>query len=915
MLLGRDRELRELDRALDAAREGTSSVLALSGEPGIGKSCLLDDLAGRAGGMRVLRARGIESEAHVPFAGLLELLRPTLGSLRRIPRPQAAALEAALALRPGALKDRFAVGAATLSLLAAYAEESPLLVLVDDVHWLDGSSAEALLFAVRRLVADPIAVVLAVREDEPSLLDGAGLPLLQLKGLNREQAGVLLGAISSEAAEHLFRATAGNPLALLELAHEAESVAASPLEQPLPISTSIARSFLRRSATLSEHARQGLVLAAASNTGDLTVLARAGLRVDDLAEAEHAGLIRLAGGKLEFRHPLARSAVYGEASPEQRRAAHRALADALPDLDADRRAWHLASAASGPDEPASVALEQAAQRARERTAYSVSATAFERAARLNADDGRRGRLLYQAAESAWLAGHAGRARELLDEAALHAADPQVVSLRGEIAARRGPVWEGYELLIAAAADARPEDAVLMLAEAADAAFYSGAPDKMLAAAEQASALAEAGADGKALFYAAVALGTSRIMTGGDGAADLLRAVELYETGDFGADPRALAWAALTGVFLRDAEAGRRLIDRSIATAREHTAIGVLPRLLNRLARDESMSDRWPEAEADFHEAIRLGRETGQRSELAAALAGLAWFDGRRGRENDCREHAAESRALCVELGIGFYELWTYTALGELELGLGRPDAAAIHFEAQETRAAELGIDDVDMSPAPELVDCYLRLGRVKHAHAAAAAHEARARAKGQPWALARAARCRGLLAEIFEPEFEEALALHQQTLDAFETARTRLAYGARLRRARKRVRAREQLRAALETFEALGPSPWADASGVELAATGETARRRDPSTLGELTPQELQIALLLGDGKTTREAAASLFLSPKTIEYHLRSIYRKLAINSRDALARVVRRETLQAGLERSRRRQTGHPQASTPPQ
>ena len=281
------------------------------------------------------------------------------------------------------------------------------------------------------------------------------------------------------------------------------------------------------------------MLAAASDTGDLTVLARAGLRVDDLAEAERAGLIRLVAGVLEFRHPLARSAVYGEASPEQRRAAHRALAGALPDLDADRRAWHLAAAAAGPDEAASAALEQAAQRARERTAYSVSASAFERAARLNADDRRSGRLFYQAAETAWLAGQASRARELLDEAALRVADPQIAALRGEIAARRGPVLEGYELLLAAAAEAQPEAAVLMLAEATDAAFYSGATNKMLAAAERAAALVEDGAEGKAPFYAAVALGTARIMSGREGAADLLRAVELYETGDFDDDPRAL----------------------------------------------------------------------------------------------------------------------------------------------------------------------------------------------------------------------------------------------------------------------------------------------------------------------------------------------------------------------------------------
>ena len=890
MLLGRDRELRELDRALDEAREGTSSVLALVGEPGsASRPCstiwpVVPPGCASCGRAASSRRRMSRSPACSSFSGRRSA-RSAGSRGRRLPRSRARSHSAR-----APLQDRFAVGAATLSLLAAYAEESPLLVLVDDVHWLDGSSAEALLFAVRRLVADPIAVVLAVREDEPSLLDGAGLPLLQLEGLDREQAGVLLGAVSSEAAEHLYRATAGNPLALLELAHEAETVAASPLEQPLPISTSIARSFLRRSATLSEHARQGLVLAAASDTGDLTVLARAGLRVDDLAEAE-----RCRPDPAGRRHSSS-SAIRSRAPPSTERRRRSSAAPRTARSPTRCPTWTPIGARGtsrrrrpARTSPPRSALEQAAQRARERTAYSVSATAFERAARLNADDGRRGRLLYQAAESAWLAGQAGRARELLDEAALRAADPQIVSLRGEIAARRGPVSEGYELLVAAAADARPEDAVLMLAEAADAAFYSGAPDKMLAAAEQAAALVEAGADGKAPFYAAVALGTSRIMTGGDGAADLLRAVELYETGDFGDDPRALAWAALTAVFLRDAEAGRRLIDRSIATAREHTAIGVLPRLLNRLARDESMSDRWPEAEADFHEAIRLARETGQRSELAAALAGLAWFDGRRGREDDCREHAAESRALCVELGIGFYELWTYTALGELELGLGRPDAAASPLRgaggsrrgARDRRRRHVACARARRLLSPS------RAGR-RRARRCRCTRSARTCQGPAVGARARRALPRVAGRRFSSRSSRQALTLHQQTLDAFETARTRLAYGARLRRARKRVRAREQLRAALEAFEALGPSPWADAAGVELAATGETARRRDPSTLGELTPQELQIALLLGDGKTTREAAASLFLSPKTIEYHLRSIYRKLDINSRDALAEAV---------------------------
>src|SRR4051794_25384247 len=312
MLLGRHRELEELARLVAGARVGTSGVLMLVGEPGIGKSALLDAAVESAPDLRVLRARGIESEAHVPFAGLLELLRPALGAIAAIPAPQAAALESAFALRPGNARDRFAVGAATLSLLAAYAEDEPLLVVVDDAHWLDRSSAEAVLFAVRRLIADPIAVLFGVRSDEPTLLEGSGLPTLVLHGLDRAAAAGLLGTVPAETADRLYRATAGNPLALLELGHDAVELAALPVDQPLPISTRIASSFLRRSASLSPHARAGLLLAAASDSGDLAVLARAGLRVDDLAEAERAGLVRLAGGLLEFRHPLARSAVYAE---------------------------------------------------------------------------------------------------------------------------------------------------------------------------------------------------------------------------------------------------------------------------------------------------------------------------------------------------------------------------------------------------------------------------------------------------------------------------------------------------------------------------------------------------------------------------------------------------------------------------
>jgi DNA-binding CsgD family transcriptional regulator len=410
---------------------------------------------------------------------------------------------------------------------------------------------------------------------------------------------------------------------------------------------------------------------------------------------------------------------------------------------------------------------------------------------------------------------------------------------------------------------------------------------MLTAAQRAVQLAGEHGSRRAAFFAAMAHGMA-LVAGGEGeagAAAIRRAVEILEQSDeLRDDPRTLVWAAFGPLWLREADAGRGLIERASERARSVAAVGVLPMLLNHLGRDQATTDQWPAAESSFDEGIRLARETGQRSELAACLAGLAQLQARQGREEACRLHAAEAAALCAELGVGLYGSWAIQALGDLELGLGRPALAAGHHEAQAEALRALGIADVDVSPAPELVDAYLRLERREDAEAAASEFSSQAQAKGQPWALARAARCRAMLAGDGEALFEQALELHESTPDLFEAARTRLAFGAHLRRARKRVRAREQLRAALEAFERLGARPWADQAGAELAATGETARRRDASTMDELTPQELQIARLLADGRTTREAAAALFLSPKTIEYHLRNVYRKLGIGSRDEL-------------------------------
>jgi DNA-binding CsgD family transcriptional regulator len=901
MLLGRDHERQQIDKALALARSGTSATLALVGEPGIGKTALLSYAAEHAAGMQLLRARGIESEEQIPFGSLLELIRPALVLLDTIPRPQAAALEGALALRPGTTQDRFAVGAATLSILAAYAEQAPVAVLVDDAQWLDGSSAQALLFAFRRLVADPIAVFVAARDGEPSLLDGADLPVHRIGGLTSGEAATLLRGLAPAALTRLHQATAGNPLALLELAPDAPDLALAPVGAPVVVSARISRAFLQRAGQLDQATRQALVLSAASGTGDLPTLERAaaqlGTDLSALANAESAGLVTLHAGVVEFRHPLARSAIYAEASPGQRRDAHRALAAALPDRDIDRRAWHLAAAATGTDDSASAALEQAGARSKDRSAYATAAAAFERAGRLATTGERRARLLWESAEAGWLAGFTDRAIALLEEARTTTSDPSTLvdidELSGHIATRCGPVMLGHAILTETASKTDPERAVAMLAEAALACLFAGNAAEMLSVADRAQAVLPAHPSSRAQFQATMAAGMARIF-GGDAAAGaeaVHEAVRLVESSaSLQDDLQLIPWLTLGPLFLRQADAGGPLLDHALRTARSRAAVGAVPFVLNLVARGQAGTDRWAAAAASYQEAIELARETGQRSELAFALAGLASLHARRGREPQSRACAAEALSLSHELGTGLYEVWTAAALGELELGLGDAARAAQYFEHQQRLLRERGITDADLSPAAELTDVYVRLGLTDQAGRAATEYVAAASTKGQPWPRARALRCQGLLAgdADYPGHFEQAILLHEQTPDVFEAARTRLAYGERLRRARNRVLAREQLRIAADTFERLDARPWADRARTELAATGETRRRRDPAAIEELTSQELQIALQLATGRTTRETAAALFLSPKTVEYHLRHVYEKLGIHSREELARTL---------------------------
>ncbi|GAA1548373.1 helix-turn-helix transcriptional regulator [Kribbella lupini] len=923
MLIGREAERRAIERLVAGARVGSSGVLLITGEPGIGKTTLLDQAAAPSAGLRLLRARGTETEHEVPFGGLLQLLRPALGELDRIPPPQKAALEAALALTtPGDSTGRFAVGAATLSLLCRYAEQAPLAVLVDDAQWIDRPSAEALVFAARRLVADPIVLLIAAREGESHPLAEADLPVLRLDGLGLDDARELVGRRTADVAQ-VHRMVGGNPLALLEL--NPQSLHRIRPGAPVPVPRLLAEAFSAQADRLSPEARIAL-LVAASDDGELQLVAAVcdKLKVDIavLAEAEDAGLIRIGDGRVEFRHPLVRSSVYAGAAAATRRSVHQAIAGVL--ADSDRQVWHLSEAALGSDDEVARRLEIVAGHAVERGAHAVAATALERAARLTDDAAEQARRLVAAGEAAWFAGLPERAEELLVEAlgrnpaqaaasagsansaasrrsassaasrrSASSAVPRRVAgdavaihaqeLRGDIAVRCGSPGQARDILLAAAdaADDLPTR-IRLLGDIVNACFYLGDTNTALRVAEELDAILPSIDQPESRLLGLLASGVARVFAGSGGSEQIRTAVTLSSTVKL--DRRHQVWVVLAPMFLREREGGRDMIQQVLRDSRDGVALGMLPGVLFHLARDQATTDRWADAAASYDEGIRLSRETGQTTELAINLAGQAWLSARRGRVDECRAQAAEAIGICTAREIRLGLAWSSYALGDLELGLGDVAAALAAYDRLVGILTTGGMHDPDLSPAPELVEVYLRLGRPEDAARTARDFAEQATRKGLPWSLARAARAQGLVNDD-EHAFETALRLHERTLDLFETARTHLAYGSWLRRVRRRVDARVQLRAAVGIFDHLGAGTWADQAAGELKATGETARRREHSSADDLTPQERQVAQLLADGHSTREAAAKLFLSPKTVEYHLRKVYTKLGIHSRAELA------------------------------
>jgi DNA-binding CsgD family transcriptional regulator len=903
VLIGRESECERLEGLLDRARLGRSAALVVRGEPGIGKTALLDHAAERAAGMTVVRALGVESEAELEFSALLDICRPCLEHVPELPERHAAALQTALGLGPAAELDRFAIGAATLGLLAAAAESNPLLVIVDDAQWLDRSSADALLFAARRLEADRALVLFAARAGEERTFDAPGLDSLTLSGLGREAAARLIRRqvdVTPDVANRLHDATNGNPLALIELPSVLspdQLTGPTTLDEPLPTGAAVARAFARRADSLPEQARQALLVAAASTTASsdvvLGALGSLGLAVSALEPAEDAELLRLAAGRIEFRHPLVRSAVYQAAAPSERRAVHRALAAACGETQPEECAWHLAAAALGPDEEVAAALERAAGVARRRSGYAAAAAALERAARLSPDaEAATGRLA-DAAEAAWRAGRVETAGNLTAETLARGGDASLraraLRLKGAIDYVGGRADAAADALLRAVElleSSDPRAAVAAGADAVNALVRVDRPELALETAQKARALAArdgAETDSEATLVLGFALWIAGRPE--DAQPHLQHGIELFGASTATPGPLQVARLASAHDWLGRYEDGRAYFAQAVARARAAGSAGSLPSLLAVASWQALHAGRWNEANADAGEALELADALGQPVAAAQALGVLTWVHALQGDEARCRAYGEETQRRARAFGLTLYEHLVALCLALLDLGAGRANDAIGPLE-------QLGYGDTRMyvpgaAGRFELAEAYVRTSRVTEAEGVLRAFEA-SPATSVPLLAATAKRCRGLLAEVdrFEPHFVEALALHAGIQCPFALARTQLCYGERLRRAGSRVSAREQLRAALETFERLGAARWAERARSELRASGETLRRREVFEDEQLTPQELQIALQVAEGKTNKEVGAALFLSHKTIEFHLSRIYRKLDMHSRAELIR-----------------------------
>ncbi|MFI6870815.1 AAA family ATPase [Nocardia sp. NPDC050406] len=925
MFYGRSAEIAAIESLLIEAAAGRAGIVVVRGEAGIGKSALLAQIAAKATaadgspGFRVLRASGTEAESELPFAGLHLLLgRQRLDGL---PQAQAEALRAALDTGEGR-GNRFLVGAATLTLLAELAEEQPLLCLVDDAQWLDRASLDALLFAIRRLDAERVAVVLAVRDDRLPELQQLDATELVLTGLDENDARALLDArhrdLPAATARWVVRESQGNPLALhiLPTVRLPEQMYASPYRRT-DAPHRIECAFAEQLAALPRTTRDLVLVAAADGSGEAAVIRAAAARFeatdDDLAAAEQAGLLTLDGARILFRHPLIRAAAYHDATPAHRREAHLALADALgataprtshphylpagwgavaaPEtaspvtLDEVRRAWHLAAAATGPDETAATALEHAACHARARGGLAEVVAAYERSAELSVEPSDRGRREAAAAQAAADAGNLDRAAELAQRALVTMPDAPVlawlVALQAAIAREQDRPRVAYRTLTtaaAASAGSDPETAGYLLFQAAESAWSAGDLATVGQTAAQAERLGLPGAE--RIRALADLVGALNMEPGSQhrGVTALRTLVRDVAPDRFADRAQLVHWHLLLG----EVATVRDLAAALEEDCRRDGALGVLGRALWLRARAEILLGHFSRATAAATEGLRLAADTGHRVVAINQATTLAHLAALRGDEATCRQLTAEPLARGIAPGTVHAE----TALAVLDLGLGRPEATFDRLSTMLSGANRHGAT----ASLPDLIEAAHRIDRPDAARDALAAYENWAEHVGHAWARAIARRCRALLTPgaAAAQHFDAALETHYTSSEyAFDRARTELLYGEWLRREQRRADARRHLRAAVETFEHLDARPWADRARNELRATGETlAAKTDANPLNHLTPQELQTVQLAAEGLSNKEIGARLFLSPRTVGYHLSNAYPKLGITSRRELGR-----------------------------
>jgi DNA-binding CsgD family transcriptional regulator len=904
MLLGRRKECEVIDRLLENARGGNSGTLVIRGEPGVGKTALLDYAAGAASDLRAVRTAGTESEMELPFAALHRLYAPLPDTSDRLPGPQREALEITFGLAPGDAPDRLLVGLAILAEFADVAEARPLLCIVDDAHWLDQASAQTLAFVARRLLAESVVIVFAARTRLPELQD---LPELEIKGLEADDArdllaSVLPGPVDEDVVDRFIAETQGNPLALLELPMgltpgDMAGGFAAPLAGDLP--GRIEQSFRHRRETLPENTQMLLLIAAAEPAGDPAVVWRAAERLgvgrEALEPAKRAGLLEIEY-LVRFRHPLVRTEVYRTATPEQRREVHTALAEASDaEADPDRRAWQLSEAASGADESVASELERASGRAQERGGLAAAAAFIARAAALTPDPHERARRTLVAAQAHYEAGSLDDALALLAMADPNELDdrlrPRVHLLRAQItyAARRGS--DAHPLLLAAARELEAVDPDLARAtylEAMNAAIFAGrlGGDRDLA---ELSAAALSGPplpdppgpndlllEGIATWFTVSFAAGAPLVKNALSAFRADRGLRPYPAG-------LLFLAGWAAAVLWDEETWLLMTETQLARARRTGELTAVPSALGSRSTVLAICGELASATAMEDELLVVAQASG----IAAPSSAVLWLTALAGRESELDEMIALVVPAAEQRGEGYVFNAIELVQATFYNGLGR------YEEALTAARSASQVPDEIVSPTlsvVELIEAAVRCGELETAATALSQLCAHTQVSGTDWALGAEARSRALLSggETAEALYESAIDRFGRTRLRIDLARAHLLYGEWLRRERRRVDARKQLRTAVESFTAMGTEAFVQRAERELLATGERARKRSVETRSQLTPQETQIAEMARDGLSNAEIGERLFISQHTVAYHLRKVFTKLSISSRGQLEQVL---------------------------